>query len=130
MPLEPVAALVAAGGRAADSSAAFDLVGPKLADVAENLFRLGDAPGQGSRFQSITQLLAGSLADWAMAEAAGGPMPCTTAAPSALAAAQQRQGKAAVSARQEALMGGLALKSCNYCGGDLSTRALALLGRP
>lgn len=52
----------------------FEKVGDVFDAVAENLFRLGDAPGQGSTFKAVNQLLAGvhiAVAAEAMSFAAG-----------------------------------------------------------
>lgn len=58
---------------ASGAPAAFDAIADELAAVSENLFRLGDQPGQGSSFKAVNQLLAGvhiAAASEAMAFAA------------------------------------------------------------
>lgn len=58
---------------ASGAASVFDRIAGELAAVSENLFRLGDQPGQGSSFKAVNQLLAGvhiAVASEAMAFAA------------------------------------------------------------
>lgn len=76
-PISGGAAKAAAGKlsiMASGAPAVFDRVADVLAAVSDNLFRLGDQPGQGSMFKIVNQLLAGvhiAVAAEAMAFAAG-----------------------------------------------------------
>lgn len=76
-PISGGAAKAAAGKlsiMASGAPAVFDRVADVLGAVSENLFRLGDQPGQGSTFKIVNQLLAGvhiAVAAEAMAFAAG-----------------------------------------------------------